>query len=172
VRIASSGGSVGSLIVGPSCGDPATLFNSENICVGCGGDGTLTLTIPAAPGQPGALVILLNNGSGGFMSSPTITVGVDPSAVAAGLLDQGGTLDLAVAHADDDDAPCSSTRATAPSRPAIPPRTSPSARASETSPRQPARQHRQRARRGRPGQRQRRRRGGRRRPGRGHRRRG
>jgi hypothetical protein len=69
------------------------------------GDGfpDLAIAIPAAPGEPGSVVVLLGDGTGGFVSSQEITVGNGPSAIALGLLDGDTLLDIAVAHAEDGD---------------------------------------------------------------------
>jgi hypothetical protein len=100
---------VASLPSGIAFGAPAGTIvpgvPSDAVAGDLDGDGTLdlALTIPAGAGQPGALVILLGDGRGGFASGQSITVGAGPSAAALGYFDADLTLDLAVAHAEDDD---------------------------------------------------------------------
>ena len=65
----------------------------------------LAVTIPNTGGGAGSVLILLGDplNPGSFLSGAQIPVGVDPSSVAAGLLNADAIVDLVVANAGDDD---------------------------------------------------------------------
>ena len=64
------------------------------------GDSKLDLAVLTSGTGAGeiALRIFLNDGSGGFTAGQVYSVGVNPAALSSGLLDQGTTIDLAVAN--------------------------------------------------------------------------
>jgi T5SS/PEP-CTERM-associated repeat protein len=95
--LVSFGGPVGELVPGQPSDATTGDFDGD-------GDQDVAITIPAEmPGAQGSVLVLINDGAGGLSASQQVTVGVDPSALTAGFLDDDEVVDLAVANAGDDD---------------------------------------------------------------------
>ncbi len=93
----------------PTVFDAAGAARTETLAdVNGDGERDVIVTIPnPTPTLPGSIQVFLNQGTDelgawqGLVANPPITVGIDPTAVAGGLLDADPHVDLAVTNAGD-----------------------------------------------------------------------
>ncbi len=92
---------IGAFQLGPSTLLPASSSPQDVVSGDLDGDGMVDLAVAVRDPQ-GAILVMLNDGAGGFVINASVGVGSRPSGLAIGDMDGDGDLDLAVANRDSD----------------------------------------------------------------------